>query len=288
MTTPASSPTSSTSSTSATSAAAATSPAAPGPAPAPHSAPARAPGAARAVLKAEVRLFRREPGSLFWILAFPTVLLAILGSIPSFREAQDDLGGIRLVDAYVPVTVLLSMIMAGVQAMPPVITGYRERGILRRMSATPVRPVAVLGAQMGLHGAAALGSALLSLAVGRAVFDVPLPRQIFGYAVALVLATASALALGALVSALSRTSKAATAVGSAVFFPMMFSAGVWLPVQAMPDTLAQVVEALPFGAAAEALNQAAAGDWPGPAHLGVLVLWTAALTAAAARWFRWE
>lgn len=268
----------------------ATSTAAPGPhsAPGPRSTPARTPGAARAVLNAEVRLFRREPGSLFWILAFPTVLLVVLGSIPSFREAQDDLGGIRLVDAYVPVTVLLSMIMAGIQAMPPVITGYRERGILRRMSATPVRPTAVLGAQMGLHGVAALGSALLSLTVGRTVFDVPLPRQTFGYAVALVLAVASALALGALVSALSRTSKAATAVGSAVFFPMMFSAGVWLPVQAMPDTLARIVEALPFGAAAEALNQAASGDWPGPVHLGVLVLWTAVLTTAAARWFRWE
>ncbi|EPH43082.1 ABC transporter permease [Streptomyces aurantiacus] len=247
-----------------------------------------APRAARAVLKAELRLFRREPGSLFWVMVFPTLLLVILGSVPSFREAQDDLGGIRLVDAYVPVTVLLATIMSGLQAMPPVVTGYRERGILRRMSATPVRPSAVLGAQMGLHGAAALGSALLSLAVGRVAFDVPLPRQGVGYAVALLLVTSSALALGALVSALSRTSKAATAVGSAVFFPMMFSAGVWLPVRAMPDALAHVVEALPFGAAAEALNQAAAGDWPGPVHLGVLVLWTAVLTAAAARWFRWE
>ncbi|GGU99631.1 ABC transporter permease [Streptomyces spectabilis] len=250
---------------------------------------ATSPGAAgRAVLKAEWRLFRREPVSLFWVLGFPTALLAVLGSIPSFREAQDDLGGLRVIDAYVPVTVLLSMIMAGLQAMPPVVTGYRERGVLRRMSATPVRPSAVLGAQMGLHGAAALGSALLSLAVGRAVFDVPLPRQGLGYALALLLAVAAALALGALVSALARTSKAASAIGSAVFFPMLFSAGVWLPVRAMPDALAHVVEALPFGAAAEALNQAADGSWPGLAHLGVLALWTAALTLAATRWFRWE
>ncbi|MEV0093239.1 ABC transporter permease [Streptomyces sp. NPDC050738] len=241
-----------------------------------------------AVLKAEATLFRREPASVFWVMAFPTILLVILGSIPSFRETDASLGGIRLVDAYVPVTVLMAMILAGLQAMPPVITGYRERGILRRMSTTPVRPHALLGAQMGLHGAAALISALLSLAVGRIAFDVVLPRQAFGYLLALVLAILAALALGALVTAVARTGKIATAIGSAIFFPMMFCAGTWVPVQAMPDALADVVELTPFGAAAQALNQAAAGDWPGWIHLGVLALWTVVLSAAATRWFRWE
>lgn len=241
-----------------------------------------------AVLRAEFRLFRREPGALFWIMAFPTVLLVILGSIPSFREPADSLGGSRMVDAYVPVTVLLGLIMAGLQAMPPLITGYRERGILRRMSTTPVRPSAVLGAQMSIHGTAALVSALLSLTVGRLAFDVTLPRQAFGYVLALVLAVLCGLALGALVSALARTTKAATAIGSAVFFPMMFSAGVWLPVQAMPGTLARIVEFAPLGAASQALAEAAAGDWPGWSHLGVLALWTVLLSAGASRWFRWE
>ena len=112
-----------------------------------------------AVLKSEIRLFRREPGALFWILVFPTLLLVILGSIPSFREADPDFGGLRPVDGYVPVSVLLGLIMAGVQAMPQTLTGYRERGILRRMSTTPVRPAALLSAHMLLFGGAAVVSA---------------------------------------------------------------------------------------------------------------------------------
>ncbi|MFC9644950.1 ABC transporter permease [Streptomyces mirabilis] len=241
-----------------------------------------------AVLRTELRLFRREPGALFWILLFPTLLLVILGSIPSFRQHHADLGGLRTVDVYVPVAVLLGMIVGALQAMPQNITGYRERGILRRMSSTPVRPSALLSAQMLVYGAAALASALCSLIVGRLAFDVRLPEQPYGYLLALLLAILAALALGAVVSALSRTTKIAGAIGSAVFFPMMFCAGVWIPVQAMPDTLARIVGYTPFGAAAQALNRAAAGDWPGWAHLGVLAAWTVLLTAGAARWFRWE
>ncbi|MFI7412566.1 ABC transporter permease [Streptomyces sp. NPDC049627] len=241
-----------------------------------------------AVLKTELRLFRREPGSLFWILLFPTLLLVILGSIPSFRDHEADLGGLRTIDIYVPVAVLLGLIVSGLQAMPQTLTGYRERGILRRMSTTPVRPSALLTAQMLVYGGAAVVSALLALAVGRLAFDVRLPEQPLGYLLALVLTVLAALALGAVVCALSRTTKIAGAVGSAVFFPAMFCAGVWIPVQAMPDVLARIVGWTPFGAAAQALNQAASGDWPGGDHLAVLAVWTVLLTAAASRWFRWE
>ncbi|MER7689386.1 ABC transporter permease [Streptomyces sp. NPDC097610] len=241
-----------------------------------------------AVLRSELRLFRREPGALFWVLVFPTLLLVILGSIPSFRRHHADLGGLRTVDVYVPIAVLLGMIVGTLQLMPQHITGYRERGILRRMSTTPVRPSALLSAQMLVYGAAALASALCALIVGRLAFDVRLPKQPYGYLLALLLATLAALALGAVVSALSRTTKIAGAIGSAVFFPMMFCAGVWLPVQSMPDLLARIVGYTPFGAAAQALNRAAAGDWPGWAHLGVLAAWTVLLTAGASRWFRWE
>jgi ABC-2 type transport system permease protein len=241
-----------------------------------------------AVLRTEFRLFRREPGAVFWISLFPTLLLVILGSIPSFREADKSLGGLRPVDAYVPIAVLIALIMSGVQALPQALTGHRERGILRRMRLTPVRPSALLTAQMIVQGTVALGSALLALAVGRLAFDVKLPGQPGGYLLALLLATAAALALGSVVSAVSRTTKIAGAIGSAVFFPMMFCAGLWLPVQEMPHTLARVVGLTPFGAAARALNEAAAGDWPGWDHLGVLAAWTVLLTAGAARWFRWE
>ncbi|GAA4570358.1 ABC transporter permease [Planotetraspora kaengkrachanensis] len=244
--------------------------------------------ASAAVLKSEARLFSREPGSVFWIVAFPSVLLAILGLIPTFRTVDPALDGLRVIDLYVPIVVLLAIVMAGVQAIPPVLTSYREMGILRRMSTTPVRPASLLTAQIVLHGAASVCSAVIAMAVGRLVYGVALPAQLFGYALALVLAALAALAAGATIAAVSRTTKIATAVGSAVLFPSMFTLGVWFPVQVMPDALQRVVLLTPFGAASQALNEAAAGDWPSWSHLGVTALWTVVLVGAAARWFRWE
>lgn len=242
----------------------------------------------RAVLQSEARLFRREPGALFWIILFPSLLLAILGLIPAFREPDPSLGGRRVIDLYVPVTVLLSTVVAGVQALPTVLTGYRERGILRRLSTTPVNPRALIGAQLVLHGAAVLFSIVLATAVGRIAFGVDLPRQQFGYALTVLLAALAGAALGATIAAFSRTVKVAQTVGTLVFFPAMFTTGVWAPVQTMPETLRQIVELSPFGAAAQGLYQAAEGGWPQWSHVLVTALWSAALIWAAVRWFRWE
>ncbi|WP_010310705.1 ABC transporter permease [Saccharopolyspora spinosa] len=240
-----------------------------------------------AVFRTEARLFAREPGNLFWMSVAPTALLTILGLIPAFREANPNYGGLRVIDLYVPVALLMAMIMAGVQAMPPVLAGYRERGILRRMSTTPLRPTALLAAQIGLHGIAMLGSAVLAIGVGRLAFDVALPDQFAGYALIMVLTALSVLALGAALSAVARNAKAAGAIGSVAFIMMMFSAGVWIPVQAMPDLLQRIVSLTPLGAASLALGEAAGGGWPSWSHLAVVVVWTAVL-AGAVRWFRWE
>lgn len=244
--------------------------------------------ASAAVLRAESQLFAREPGVLFWVLAFPTLLLTACGLVPAFREPGADLGGRRLIDVYVPSTVLVALITASLQTMPAVLTGYRERGILRRMRTTPARPAHLLTAQIVLHSGAALLSAVLALTAGRIAFGVALPRQPFAYALVLALTALAGVALGAVITAVSRTVKAASALGLAAFFPAMFTAGVYVPVQVLPADLRQVLDLTPFGAASQALDQAATGAWPTALHLAVLALWTAVLSAAAARWFRWE
>lgn len=241
-----------------------------------------------AVLKAESRLFTREPGALFWVLVFPSLLLLGFGLIPAYREINPDLGGRRIIELYVPGAVLVALITASLQAMPAALASYRERGVLRRMRTTPARPSDLLLAQVVLHSAAALLSAMLVLALGHALHDVALPQHSLAYLVTLALATAAGLAMGAVITAVSRTTKAAAAAGLSVFFPAMFTAGIYVPLPALPETVRTLAELTPFGAAAHALDQAATESWPTWHHLLVLIVWTVVPLTAAARWFRWE
>ncbi len=242
----------------------------------------------RAVIRTEARLFGRELGSLFWILLFPTILLLIVGLVPDFREADDALGGQRFIDLYASVCAILAMIMAAIMAMPPVIAGYRESGVLRRLRTTPMHPAALLGAQVGLHAVAVLVSVVLALGTAHVAYDVPLPGDVGWYVVCAVLATATAFSVGALITAVSSNARVVQTVGTVVFFPMMFTSGVWVPVQSMPGWLHDVVVATPLGAASEALNESLHGAAPDLVDLAVMGGWTAVLSLVAVRMFRWE
>ncbi len=242
----------------------------------------------RAMLRTEARLMVREPGALFWVLIFPTALVAIIGAVPSFREHQADLGGLRVVDLYVPVSMLLSAILASVQVMPGILVAYRERGVLRRLAVTPARPVSLLTVQLALHVACCVAGAVLVMVVARLAYGVSVPHQLGGFVLAYLLALVATMAVGATITALVPSSRAAQAIGTVVVFPMMFTAGVWLPVNSMPDVLRRIVEATPMGAGAQAMNDALAGEFPGWLHLGVMAAWSVVLVTVAARYFRWE
>lgn len=253
-----------------------------------HHVPAQPAAPLAAVLRTEARLFGRELGTLFYILLFPVVLLCILGAIPSFRDHDPDLGGLSVVDLYVPVTVLLSMIMAALMAMPSMVMAYREAGVLRRLRTTPVRPATILAVQVLLHAAAVVGSSVLLLAFGSLVFGTPLPQSLPGYALAYGLALVASFSMGAAITAAAPHARAAAVVGSLVFFGSMFTAGVYLPVQAMGGLLRRIVELTPLGAASEAMNDAMLGSLPAPGDLLVVAAWGLLLALISVRAFRWE
>jgi ABC-2 type transport system permease protein len=117
---------------------------------------------------------------------------------------------------------------------------------------------------------------------------VALPAQLAGFLVTVVLAATAMLALGLLIAALAPTSRAAGGIGTLLFFPLMFFAGLWTPGATMPATLRPISSFTPLGAAVQSLQGSMHGHWPHPAALAVLAVYTVVFTAAATRFFRWD
>jgi ABC-2 type transport system permease protein len=228
----------------------------------------------------EAKLLFREPLALFWGLAFPMVLLAVMGLSAS------NIGGVPLVTIYEPIVIAFISVAFGVQGIPVQIAGYRQGRVLRRLATTPADPVRVIGAQLIVSLAVILIATVGVLAVGRLGFGVPLPRQPAGFALVAVLSATAMVALGLLIGAIAPTARSAGAAGTVLFFPLMYFAGLWTPQ--MSATARHIGQFTPLGAAAQALGDSMAGTWPHPAALAVLAICTLACAAAAARFFRWE
>ncbi|MDG5809310.1 ABC transporter permease [Streptomyces ossamyceticus] len=235
----------------------------------------------------EFKLFLRDPAAYFWTLLFPVALVVIIGSIPSSREVNAEIGQ-RGIDYFTPVLVVLSFALTGLFITPTYLVSYREKGILRRLSTTPVGPARVLIAQLVVQATVAVATTVLVLGTAALLWDVKLPTHPGGFLLAFLLSVTAVLAIGLFLASLIKTSKAATGAGSVLFFPLMFFAGLYVPREQMPDAVNRIGDFTPLGASVMAFGDAAKGDWPSMTAVLVLAAYTAVFGVAAARLFRWE
>jgi ABC-2 type transport system permease protein len=240
----------------------------------------------RALLKMELRLLLREPALLFWGIGFPLVLLTVFGLAGGGNDP--DLDGLRLVQAYVPVLIGFTFTTLGVSALPSAVANYRELGVLKRLATTPLRPAWVLSAQVATNLAVSAVTAALIVVLAWLAFGVALPAQPLAFVLAALLAAVALLSLGLVVAAVAPRPRVAGAVGTMLFFPLMFFAGLWSPRTTMSGALRDVSDYTPLGAAVQALQDAMAGAWPHPAQVGVMLAYAAVCAALGIRLFRWQ
>ena len=237
----------------------------------------------------EAKLFRREPIAMFWGLAFPAALLLVLGLFfPGADTPSDDLGGFRLVDLYAPIVLALALATLAFATLPAILATYRERGVLRRLETTPVNPWRLVSAQLIVQVSVALIAGGLAVAAGVIVFDIPVPASPLMFLAVYLLAAASMLAIGLLIGAVAPTVSSGQGIGMAVYFPMLFFAGVYFPRQAFPEGLKTVSDLTPAGAAVQALSDSWAGAAPPTSSLIVMAAYAIGASVLAALMFRWE
>jgi ABC-2 type transport system permease protein len=223
----------------------------------------------------ELKLFIREPLAVFFILAFPLILLWL----------NAGRGGVELL---VPGYVALVLATVGFTQLPGVLATYRERGILRRLATTPVPPATVLGAQLVVYlVAGAVGVALL-LAAATVFYDLRLPRAPAGGVLVYAAGAIAMCAIGFVLAALAPNARTANAIGFVIYFPMIFLAGAVIPRHALASSMRRIGEVLPLAPVVTGLGDAWSGAGVNLVALAALAAMIVVASAVGIRVFRWE
>jgi ABC-2 type transport system permease protein len=237
----------------------------------------------------EIKLFLREPIGAFFTLLFPLMMLFLFGSIYG-NQPQAMFNGYGSVDVSVPAYTAMIIATTGIMGINITLASYREKGILRRLRVSPLRPAVILAGQLVvILLMTVVGMALLVLA-GWLVYDMRFEGNLLAVIPAFLLGSLSFFSLGFVLASLMPNARTAQVVGMAVLYPMLFLSGAGLPLEILPDSLRNFSKFLPLTHVVTLLR----GLWIGGTWsqhttelwvlLGVLVVGVAISSLA----FRWE
>jgi ABC-2 type transport system permease protein len=236
----------------------------------------------------EFKLLLREVAVALFVVLLPIALLLGFGFQPGSDKASADLGGQTPAEYIAALGVGIALAILGLNVVPTALATYREKGVLRRLATTPLRPSRLLAAQLVMDVALAIFVVAALVVAGGLLFGTPVPERFPAFLLSAVLGMAALFAIGLVVAALAPSAKAGTAIGMVLFFPSLFLGGVYIPRETMPAVLRDIGDCTPLGAALKTMRDAWSGTEPRVAQLAIMAAYAVIAGVVAARTFRWE
>jgi ABC-2 type transport system permease protein len=236
----------------------------------------------------EARLFLREPIAVLFSVAFPLMLLLVVGFT---FGGQPSAPGYRVIDTYVPTLLGALIAYLGLMNVPIALSEYREAGVLRRYRVSPVALGAILSAHLLIETLVLVAVTALIVVTAALAFGLRLGGSPAALAVLGLAGAAALFGLGLVVGGLTRSGRAAQSVGGTAFFLCLFTSGGIVPRELFPAWLHAATDYLPLTLLDDALTNAWVGAGPRPVDWATAALMLAlgflAVTVAL-RTFRWS
>jgi ABC-2 type transport system permease protein len=246
--------------------------------------------ALRKLIFIQLKLFLREPAAFFFTLIFPALLLILFGSIFGNTPDPRQHATLGYIDYEVPGLAAVIIATVALMSIPISVAGDREKQILRRYRATPLRPAIYLMATNCVYFGMALFGMFILIVVAKVFFGLRFQGSWLSVLGGFVLSALAFFSVGYVVASLSPTARVAQVIGQLAFFPMMFLSGAAIPTQIMPANVQRVSNALPLTYVVRLLQ----GLWSGESwgrHLTEVSILVAMLligSLVSSRAFRWE
>jgi ABC-type multidrug transport system permease subunit len=198
--------------------------------------------------------------------------------------------GSRYIDFLIPGLLGMNLMNSGMWGMGFALVDMRQRKLLKRFVATPMRRGDFLLALIGSRLMLMVAEVALLLGFGVVVFHMRVLGSVWSI---LLIGAIGAIAFGGLgLLTASRAQKIETASGlmNLVMMPMWIFTGVFFSYERFPALVQPFIKALPLTALNDALRAtilegAALASQSG--RIAIVVAWGVISFALALRWFRW-
>ncbi len=212
------------------------------------------------------------------------------------RMIQTDVANIegdefQFIDFFLPGVIGISLMVNGIQSLSTTFVSFREKGILRRIKATPFPLWQFILSRISTQVVIAVAQTVILVAIALVLFDVNISDSYFSALVLVVLGAFAFLGIGFVISAFASNTDVADSAGTIITIPMMFLSGVFFPVDDAPAVLQPIIQLLPLTYLVEGLRNVLidggtlADTW---LEIGVLALTAAIGFLISVRFFRWE
>ncbi|MRR54096.1 MAG: ABC transporter permease [Deltaproteobacteria bacterium] len=161
----------------------------------------------------------------------------------------------RFIEFFIPGIIAMAVMTLSLFGTVNVNTELRQKGIIRKLSTTPITRIDWILSDILYQYILAVISTTAMLLVSYAVFDANL--HINAWLPAFILLNVFAfVGIGMILTRFAREAQSAAAAANAISFPMMFLSGSFFPIELMPGFLQTIAKMLPLYYVNEGLRAA--------------------------------
>jgi ABC-2 type transport system permease protein len=198
---------------------------------------------------------------------------------------------LKYVDFLLPGLIALSLMQMSIFSVAFVFTNYKEKGVLKRLIATPMRPITFVTANVLTRLLVSFLQTAVFVIVGVTFLHAHVIGSYWLVALVTVLGSIMFLGLGFTISGIAKTQESVPAFANLIAFPMLFLGGTFFPLSSFPPWLGHIAKYLPLQFLSDAMRQVmtkAAGIKDIQSDLLWMLGWSIVLVALANWAFSFE
>ncbi len=183
--------------------------------------------------------------------------LKLSGQGNQFTLNQEEVNShhLKYIDFLLPGLIALSVMQMAIFSVAFVFVTFKEKGILKRLIATPMRPATFVVSNVVTRLIVTLIQTATFILIGVFAFHVQIIGSYWLLFLISLFGSIMFLGLGFTISGIATTVESVPVFANLVAFPMLFLGGTFFPIESFPNWLQHIAKYLPLTFFSDAMRQ---------------------------------